>query len=55
MNRARAVGSTYWVDVNPLELYVFQVVLGSGCEPAVFGLARYPEYAGVEGQTRAGA
>jgi hypothetical protein len=41
-------GTGCWVDVTPLELYVFQVVLGSGCEPAVFGLARYPEYAEVE-------
>ncbi|MEW5935816.1 MAG: hypothetical protein AB1816_19720 [Bacillota bacterium] len=36
-----------WLDVEPIELHVFQVALGAGCEPAVFGLARYPEFVEV--------
>ncbi|MEW5933984.1 MAG: hypothetical protein AB1816_10405 [Bacillota bacterium] len=43
-------GPGRWLDVEPVELHVFQVVLGSGCEPAVFGLARYPEFLEVAGE-----
>ncbi|MDI6824644.1 MAG: hypothetical protein QME87_09865 [Bacillota bacterium] len=39
-----------WLDVEPIELHVFQVALGAGCEPAVFGLARYPEFLEVAGE-----
>lgn len=36
-------GRKVWIEVAPLELYVFSVWPGEGCEEANFGLARYPD------------
>jgi hypothetical protein len=37
-------GEENWISVTPTEMIAFLISVGEGCEPAVFGLARYPDF-----------